>query len=292
VCFYEEDEVLDEAGIRPDDGLAAQLAMLQGLGVGEDDGSESDDEYLEPLPERFPPYYSLHVICNHENVWANLQSLNPSKCSYEIDNPLLWKPFCSFDDGFTPDDKFKAQFYEDPQIPGRLKQDKANKLAATILAILKQGVQFRREKDMLDTLMFNFDPEAEEHWGGEGPGPNTELVLAKGLKLMEEQMIVEEDAERSRVQRRLQGWRAEIQRCIPPNHDFEGIPINFSFSDAKRIKNRICDRFEEWVTEEDESEEPFMFYFGACCAPYYCAVNSTWIYACKVRPLPPGDDDE
>jgi len=166
-----------------------------------------------------------------------------------------------------------------------LKQDKANKLASTILYILKEGVRFRREKEMLDTQIFEFDKEADP------PGPNTEAVLSKGLKLMEEQMIVEEDAERSRVQRRLQGWRAEIQRSIPLNHEFEGIPINFSFSDAKRIKNRICDRFEEWVLEEDESDEPFTFVFGACCAPYYCAVNSTWVYACKIRPLPPGDDE-
>ena len=106
---------------------------------------------------------------------------------------------------------------------------------------------------------------------------------------MEEQMVVEEDTEKARVGRRLQLWKAEIQRVLPKNMGFEGIPINFSFSDAKRIKNRIIDRFEEWVLEE--AEDDFQFVFGACCCPYYCGVNSTWIYACKIRPLPPEDDE-
>lgn len=257
--------------------------------MGEDDGSGSDgEEYLEPLPDRFPPYYSVHVLANAENVWANLQSLNPSKCSYEIDNPMFWKPFCSFDDNFTPEDKYKACFYDEPQIPSRLKADKANKLAKTILYVLKEGVRFAREKDMLDTEIFEFTEEMQDM---EPPPPNTEQVLSKGLKLMEEQLIVEEEAEQQRVARRLQAWRAEMQRSIPPNHNFEGKAINFSFSDAKRIKNRIVDRFEEWVMEEDESDEPFIFVFGACCAPYYCAVNSTWVFACKLRPLPEGDDE-
>ena len=107
-------------------------------------------------------------------------------------------------------------------------------------------------------------------------------VLSKGLKLMEEEMVVEEEEDLKRVRRRLQLWKAEIQRCIPKNCSFEGlysllsglifyyvcvlvqlncvrrllcglstfldfdlsgIPINFSFSDAKRIKNRILERF-------------------------------------------------
>ena len=41
---------------RPSSGricsYSPHTGVLQGLGVGEDDGSESDDEYLEPLPER------------------------------------------------------------------------------------------------------------------------------------------------------------------------------------------------------------------------------------------------
>eukprot|EP00656_Telonema_subtile_P053009 TRINITY_DN7544_c0_g3_i2.p1 TRINITY_DN7544_c0_g3~~TRINITY_DN7544_c0_g3_i2.p1 ORF type:complete len:459 (+),score=147.33 TRINITY_DN7544_c0_g3_i2:365-1741(+) len=278
--FFEADEMLAPEEIRPLDLLNDDVFIP-------DEASDSGDEYPDPLPERFPPYATLHTITNHENCWANVQySLNPSKCMYEIDSAEQWRPFCSFDDGFTPDDLTKEAFYEDPQIAGRLKQGKANDLANKILFILKEGVRFHREKEMLDTDIWEFEPEADPPQPG-----NISQVLSKGLKLMEEQMIVEEDAEKSRVSRRLQLWKAEIQRCLPKNMGFEGIPINFSFSDAKRIKNRIIDRFEDWVLEESEDDSNFQFAFGACCCPYYCGVNSTWIYACKIRTLPPEEDE-
>ena len=177
-------------------------------------------------------------------------------------------------------------FFDEPQIPGRTKQSQLTKMTKTILFVVEQGIQFRREKEMLDTQIFTFDPEDPD------ADPNTDMtrILSKGLKLMEDQMIVEEKADQERIQRRLQNWRADIQRAVSENHEFEGIPINFSFSDAKRIKNRICDRFEEWVLEEDESDEPFTFVFGAACAPYHCAVNSTWVYACKIRPVEPEEE--
>ncbi len=35
--------------------------------------------------------------------------------------------------------------------------------------------------------------------------------------------MVVEDAEKSRVSRRLQLWKAEIQRCLPKNMGFEGM---------------------------------------------------------------------
>eukprot|EP00658_Telonema_sp_P-2_P055407 TRINITY_DN4404_c0_g1_i2.p1 TRINITY_DN4404_c0_g1~~TRINITY_DN4404_c0_g1_i2.p1 ORF type:complete len:683 (-),score=153.90 TRINITY_DN4404_c0_g1_i2:164-2212(-) len=282
--FFEAEAPLAQDMMSPEDGMAALRAMFEGANVGDDD-TDSGPDYPDPQPERFAPYATLQTIANHENCWANVQySLNPNKCMYEIDSTDQWKPFCSFDDGFTPDDKLKAAFYDDPQIAGRLKQGKANDLATKILFILKEGVRFRREKDMLDTDIWEFDPEADPPQPG-----NITQVLSKGLKLMEEQMIVEEKTEQARVARRLQLWKAEIQRCVPKNMGFEGIPINFSFSDAKRIKNRIIDRFEDWILEEAEDE--FQFAFGACCCPYYCGVNSTWIYVCKIRPLPPEEDE-
>ena len=52
-------------------------------------------------------------------------------------------------------------FYDEPQIAGRLKQGKANDLAKKILHILKEGVRFCREKEMIDTNIWEFDPEAD-----------------------------------------------------------------------------------------------------------------------------------
>lgn len=185
-------------------------------------------------------------------------------------------------------------FYDEPQIAGRLKQGKANDLAKKILHILKEGVRFCREKEMIDTNIWEFDPEADPPQPG-----NLEQVLSKGLKLMEEEMVVEEEEDLKRVRRRLQLWKAEIQRCIPKNCSFEGIPINFSFSDAKRIKNRILERFGLYAEEVDEKDrimdmmdedEEFQFAFGACCCPYYCGVNSTWIYLVKIKQQEPEED--
>lgn len=83
--------------------------------------------------------------------------------------------------------------------------------------------------------------------------------------------------------------KGELIKSSPPNVSFEGIPVNFSYCDGKKIKNRICEKYEEFLLDP---EPDVVFCFGCYVAPYYCSVNSTWVYVGKMRDLEELDDDE
>ena len=57
--------------------------------------------------------------------------------------------------------------------------------------------------------------------------------------------------------------------------------------DTKKIKARIIEKYVDFLTDENQD---CMYVFGAYVAPYYCSVNSVWIYVAKLTPLE--DDDE
>jgi len=220
---------------------------------------------------------------NHENVWANIQSLDPLNCMFEIDDPTLWKPFCSFEDGFSLDVSQTLPFYKPPSIPARLKAVRAKKIMSEILQHVKDGVEYIRGNKMLEWKCF--EPEKIKQSNKDGP-KHMQEHLARGLKLMEDRLLAHNETKRDTIMSRLGSWKADLMKSSPDNVSFEGIPINFSYCDGKRIKNRICDKYEEFLMD---SEMDVQFVFGVYVAPYYCSVNSTWVYIGKMKPLPEAD---
>eukprot|EP00658_Telonema_sp_P-2_P027539 TRINITY_DN21243_c0_g1_i4.p2 TRINITY_DN21243_c0_g1~~TRINITY_DN21243_c0_g1_i4.p2 ORF type:complete len:140 (+),score=23.05 TRINITY_DN21243_c0_g1_i4:199-618(+) len=130
------------------------------------------------------------------------------------------------------------------------------------------------------------EPESK----GKGQDKHMQAVLSKGLRLMEDRMLANDERKRDNITARLNSWKGELIKSAPPtNLSFEGIPINFAFSDSKRIKKRICEKYEEWLTD---SEQDVQFCLGCYIAPYYCSVNSTWLYVTKMKPLSVDDDSD
>jgi len=246
-----------------------------------------DAELGLPLPHVCPPYHSIQVIFNHENVWANLQALDPLKCLYEIDTADQWKPFCSFEDGFTLESTELVAFYKPPTIPARLKRQRADKMRDQVLAAVKEGVTYIREQRMLDIKIH--EPQ-DPHHKAEGDGPkHMQDTLSVGLKLMEDRLLANDNNKRDTVVSRLSSWKGQLIKSSPPNVSFEGIPVNFSYCDGKKIKNRLCEKYEEFLLDP---EPDVVFCFGCYVAPYYCSVNSTWVYVGKMRDLEEEEDEE
>ena len=87
---------------------------------------------------------------------------------------------------------------------------------------------------------------------------------------------------------------------------FEGIPVNFSFPEPKRIRKRICEkvtlnahpyqlRFEPGMQYFDflsDQDQDVKYCFGCHVAPYYCTVQSIWVYITKIKPLGDNDSDD
>eukprot|EP00658_Telonema_sp_P-2_P027537 TRINITY_DN21243_c0_g1_i1.p1 TRINITY_DN21243_c0_g1~~TRINITY_DN21243_c0_g1_i1.p1 ORF type:complete len:631 (+),score=134.84 TRINITY_DN21243_c0_g1_i1:98-1990(+) len=282
-AFYEDEEMMNTQHIHSQD-IFLQDDELAGMGIGDDGSSDEEEDLFLVKPLVLPPYHSIHCVFNHENVWANLQNLDPVKCLYEIDNAMQWKPFCSFEEGFSPDGDLVEPFYKTPTIPTRLKKDRTAKLKKEILEAVKEGIRDLRDSRMLECKID--EPESK----GKGQDKHMQAVLSKGLRLMEDRMLANDERKRDNITARLNSWKGELIKSAPPtNLSFEGIPINFAFSDSKRIKKRICEKYEEWLTD---SEQDVQFCLGCYIAPYYCSVNSTWLYVTKMKPLSVDDDSD
>jgi len=280
-AFYEDDVTLNNEQLIAKDFWRNEMmdhANATAFGGASDDSSEEEEDLGLPVPPVLPPYYSVQVVFNHENVWANLQNLNPVKCMYEIDNAEQWKPFCSFEDGFSLESSDTLPFYKPPTVPARLKMERAKKVKKDILACLKEGLNYLRESKTLEIIILEPD---------DTPGPHMEDVLGKGLKLLEDRLLANDENKRDAIKARLSSWKSELIKSAPPNVSFEGIPINFSYCDGKRIKTRICEKYEEFLMD---SEPDVQFCFGVYVAPYYCSVNSTWVYVGKMHALTEEDD--
>lgn len=113
-----------------------------------------------------------------------------------------------------------------------------------------------------------------------------ETSMDKGLDLMEKQLTANSVAKRDDATAQLNGWKGELQKFCKKGFHFEGMPINFSVNDPNKIKARIFDRYEDWLLDEDQD---CIFAVGVHVEPYYCSVNSVWVYVAKLSPLPEED---
>jgi len=282
-AFFEEEAVLKERHVRSDEVFHLAEDELGAAGIGDDESSDDEIDLCLPKPSVLPPYWSIHILANHENIWANLQSLDPLNCMYEVDNNMMWKSFCSFEDGFAVPEEDIAIFYQTPSIPARLKKTRANDIRDVIQQMVKDGIRNVRERKMYETKIH----EATEKNPDDG---KMEKCLAKGLALMEDRLTAPTVVKRDNMTARLNGWRGEVQKDCPKGMKFEGVPINFSISDAKKIKTRIIDKYasgsDSFLLDPDQDCK----YVIAChIEPYYCSVNSVWVYIAKLSPLPDED---
>ena len=128
-AFYEDDVTLNRNQLETTNFWVDEIKEA----VNDDDGDSSEDEDLGlPPPLTIPPFYSVQVIFNHENIWANLGPLDPTKCDYTIDNVVRWKAFCSFSDGFTLEGSEMKAFYDPPAIPAKLKVKRTKTIMGNI----------------------------------------------------------------------------------------------------------------------------------------------------------------
>lgn len=81
-AFYEDDVMLSDQRIHASD-IFLDDDDVMGMGVGDDESDEEEDLFLIK-PFVLPPYHSIHVVFNHENIWANLQNLDPTVKTHSL----------------------------------------------------------------------------------------------------------------------------------------------------------------------------------------------------------------
>jgi len=139
-AFYEDDVSLAQNRLHARDFWRDEMRdHAKAMDYDSDNSSEGDPDLGLPTPHMNPPYWSIQTIFNHENVWANLQSMHPCKIMYEVDEATQWKPFCSFEDGFSLEAVELLPFYKPPSIPARLKKQRAEKMRDTVFLSQKSS---------------------------------------------------------------------------------------------------------------------------------------------------------
>ena len=74
-AFYEDDIMLKDNQIHAPDIFMDDQGMM---GRRDDDSSGEEEDLFLVKPNVIPPYHSIHIVFNHENIWANMQSLDPT----------------------------------------------------------------------------------------------------------------------------------------------------------------------------------------------------------------------
>jgi len=281
-AFYEDDIMLKDNQIHAPDIFMDDQGMM---GRRDDDSSGEEEDLFLLKPNVIPPYHSIHVVFNHENIWANMQSLDPTNCLYEIDDAEAWKPFCSFEEGFSPDAEDLNPYYKAPPIPTRLKKERCAKQRTDILIAVKDGVRELRIAAMLDPECIH-EPDPKDK---KGAAKHMQGQLCSGLSLMEDRLLANDERKQDNITARLKTWKGNLIKSAPPNTSFEGIPVNFSFPEPKKINKRICEKYFEFLSDQDQDVK---YCFGCHVAPYYCTVQSIWVYITKIKPLGDNDSDD
>eukprot|EP00003_Mantamonas_plastica_P028349 TRINITY_DN639_c1_g1_i13.p1 TRINITY_DN639_c1_g1~~TRINITY_DN639_c1_g1_i13.p1 ORF type:complete len:827 (+),score=342.47 TRINITY_DN639_c1_g1_i13:1638-4118(+) len=254
----------------------------------EADGEAKLKEVGKDLVERtfvMLPYETLDVVFNSENVWANIQHPNPVRCMFDMDNPVKWSAFISFEDEESTSLPKPSLLQTPTMIKQPLDEATVIDLENSILEEISEGIKTHRhgkskKTEILDAVsetlkkglrfyeydaIFKLDPESE---------PNAEKRNDMEAKL--EKQVAE-----------FQNWQQAVTIDAPAAHNFMCVPINFFYTDAKKIRRELMERF-DWHDRDDESVK---FALSVKIFPYHGGSNSVWVYYAVMEPVKEDDDE-
>eukprot|EP00003_Mantamonas_plastica_P031884 TRINITY_DN844_c1_g1_i4.p1 TRINITY_DN844_c1_g1~~TRINITY_DN844_c1_g1_i4.p1 ORF type:complete len:959 (+),score=365.48 TRINITY_DN844_c1_g1_i4:2563-5439(+) len=214
---------------------------------------------VEGLSKINLPYMSIETIFNHENLWANIQHPDPSKVKYDLEDPLQWKAFVDFDEGFSEE---VIPFFSPRALGPAIRGGRLEALESTVYMEVCAGVTAWRHGEHMETEVLH---EMRE-------------VLKEGLEYMELKKVSYDPED---YDPKIAAWQGKISVACPPKHKFKGVPLCFFYTDAKKIRKVLMNKFD--FHREDDANCKFAF--GVHVAPYPGGVAAVWIYYCVMVPV-------
>ncbi|KAK2952540.1 putative tRNA uridine 5-carboxymethylaminomethyl modification enzyme GidA [Blattamonas nauphoetae] len=231
-----------------------------------DDDMEDVATFVPIVQPVILPYSTLDVVLNHTNVWANNQTLDPALIQFDLDDEEQWKPFLN--EQFEGDSTYPIKpFYPvnadklrlAPAISGARAEMLEQKLYAEIRT---QFINYRHPKHLLY-----------------GWNTDMDILLRNGLIAMEFQEMTGIKNEKG-----INAWKADIARQIQPGQLFRCQPVQFCFSDVKRIRQYLMQKFDFHKTQSPSVK----YSFGVFVCPQLGGCNSVWV--CLGMEIPSKDE--
>ncbi|KAL7067132.1 hypothetical protein ACR3K2_24480 [Cryptosporidium serpentis] len=175
------------------------------------------------------PYKTIDTIFNECNIWYNVQnSTNPGNIYYDLWNTLY---FVSCTD--SPMDYplgFRYQPYSSKPTISSI-----TSMKGTVKNMLIYEIQAHRNSQNL-TTRWNRDP-------------NLEGFLEKGLDLLEQAEIADDDGEALALAK-FRDWKTAMESKVPAMHRLLGFPLSFNHADTKIILDTLLGKLEVIYTRE------------------------------------------
>eukprot|EP01028_Stygiella_incarcerata_P009678 TRINITY_DN463_c0_g3_i2.p1 TRINITY_DN463_c0_g3~~TRINITY_DN463_c0_g3_i2.p1 ORF type:complete len:796 (+),score=226.10 TRINITY_DN463_c0_g3_i2:244-2631(+) len=290
LVFFDDDTMIHQKDILGD-LLPEDSCVLDSSYLMDDDGLQDSGSGFAPVKL---PYKTIEVVFNHKNVWANAMDPSPANISFDVEDISSWHPFVT-EDGKIPE---PAPFYEPRPIGPRLAKTRSRAMENLIFLEIKSGYMVWRHKANMETKIINElretlreGLEIMERLRVTNPfivhairekTREVSEALVKSESELERDCLAHEmmDMKKLNCQYDLDYWRGKLMGLVPEGFEFEGTPLSFSFTDHKRIRRWIMEKY----NYHEDSDDKVMFAIGVHVAPYANSVNAVNVLIAKIYP--------
>ena len=84
----------------------------------------------------------------------------------------------------------------------------------------------------------------------------------------------------------LDAWKGVLLSEIPDGQDFIGKAFCFAYYDEIRIRKWIMKAY----PLHEDTDRDVQFCFSVFAAPYRNRVVAAWVYVCRIKPVPEGEE--
>ena len=297
LVFYDEDEFLPnnfsffsqlehDINLEGTSNASNLMNFEDGLGVV----LEKEEENKGKLP-----YKSLEMVVSPTNIYANLQSFDPNLCKYDFEYNNHWSSFVGknfFNFIFIFIIKFLILFlflfifilflffifilfffffffegnsqvtippcfFNVRKLGPKLPTSRVIEIRKDIVEEVSAGITNWRHGEHMDTSFF----------------PSMTGVLESGLVLMEKERILN-----TKLSKEISNWKGQVTSAAPKGYDFEGVPFNFVYTDARKIRKHILQNIDFHTVRTEE----ILYNVSCLMIPYYNGCVSVWVFVAKM----------
>jgi len=224
---------------------------------------ELNDDSLPNLPDVSLPYAQLEAVFNHKNLWIPRLHTDPAKITYNFDEGAFatnreeasrargeWDAFI---DPRMRSMGLPQAFYQPKRLAPKPPADRLRAMEHQIQSELKLQITYSRVG--IPTII-NKSAELED-------------TLKHGLELQERVRIGDKTARKE-----LDSWSREVKSKLPPGSTFRARVINYSYTDAKKIRKHLLSST-DYASRQDDGTQ---FALAVKCFGFYGGICSVWVH--------------
>mmetsp|Transcript_45249 Transcript_45249/g.125472 ORF Transcript_45249/g.125472 Transcript_45249/m.125472 type:complete len:800 (+) Transcript_45249:3-2402(+) len=228
--------------------------------LGQGAREEMSTEHLRQVSDVQLNYAQLEAVFNNKNLWIPRMHTDPALITYNFEegspNGNADSPTREWDAFIEPRMKsmgLPQAFYNPKRLASKPPADRLRAMEHQIHNELNLQIKYARVG--LPTII-NKSAELED-------------ALQRGLELQELLRAGDKQAAKD-----LDGWQRDCKSKLPPGSTFTGRVINYSYTDAKKIRKHLLSST-DYAQKQDDGTQ---FALAVKCFGYHGGIVSVWVY--------------